>query len=400
VNAAAAVEWVAREAYGRLLARLVARYRDVAACEDALADALADALRTWPERGVPSDPVAWLRTAAKNRLLDSRRHDAITLHAEATLSLLAEEERTQAIDPRLPLLFACAHPAIDPRARTALVLQVVLGLEASVVARAFATSPTAMAKRLVRAKDKMRHAGIPFELPEPDEWVPRLATVLDAIYGAYGLAWDFSFEASNVADVRDESLYLAQLVHDALPDEAEPKALLALMWFCEARARARLVDGAFVPLDEQDVGRWDLSAIDRAQHLLESASRAPTLARFQLEAAIQACHVARRLTGADNRAEIVLLYRTLVALHLTEGAALGLVAAVAAAEGAPAGLDALETVPSGSQPYWALRADLLLRADRKTEALEALERAVALTADRPVRAWLEAKRQASSRAPG
>ncbi len=398
MSARDAVERTAREAYGKLLASLVARHRDVQVCEDALADAFVSALRTWPERGVPEAPVAWLRTAARNRLLDGRRHDARTVALADELAELERRERGEGapeLDPRVGLLFACAHPAIDEGARTGLMLQVILGLDTATIGRAFLASPEAMKKRLTRAKRKLAGAGISFESPAPATYPARLPPVLAAIYAAYGRGWDPSalVDAPTRA-LQREAIDLAELLAAALPEEPEVGGLLALLLFCESRAAARAGDDAagFVPLDAQDTRRWDRAAIDRAAGLLAASAGRGAPGRYQLEAAIQAAHVHRRLAGVDTRAEVCTLYAGLEALHPSLGAALGRAAAlVAAGRASPAlaRLDALDAaLVRDHQPYWVTRADALARLGRGREAGDAWRRAAALTADPKLRAWL------------
>ncbi len=237
-------EAVARAAYGRLVAYLAARSRDVAAAEDALAEAFAAALRVWPETGVPERPEAWLFTAARRQLIQAGRRQAVRGAAEPTLALLAEERQDRAPDAfpdeRLKLLFVCAHPAIDPAARAPLMLQTVLGLDAARIASAFLVAPAAMGQRLVRAKTRIREAGIAFAVPEPEELPERLAAVLDAIYAAYGSGWeDAAGTDARRKGLTAEAIWLARLVTALLPGEPEARGLLALMLYCEARAAAR-----------------------------------------------------------------------------------------------------------------------------------------------------------------
>jgi RNA polymerase sigma factor (sigma-70 family) len=194
----AAIEAIARNSYGRLIAYIAARSGDVAGAEDALGDAIAAALERWPAAGVPQRPEAWLLHAARNRIIDAARRDQVRQNAKTLLRQIAEEAQAVAVtheqfpDERLKLLFVCAHPAIDPAARTPLMLQTVLGVDAARIASAFLVSPAAMSQRLVRAKTKIRDATIPFRVPEPPEWRERVAFVLDAIYSAYTTGWEKS----------------------------------------------------------------------------------------------------------------------------------------------------------------------------------------------------------------
>ena len=264
-----AVEAAARQSYGRLVALLAARTRDLAGAEDALADALLAALNTWARDGIPNNPQAWLLTAARNRLLDHARHLEVRGQSAPTLEILADE-LYEASDPdalpdeRLKLLLVCAHPAIDPDMHTPLMLQTVLGLDAVAIGRAFLVSPKAMGQRLVRAKTKIRQARIAFELPAADQIPQRLEAVLNAIYAAYGSSWeDAAARDQRAVGLAEEAIWLARVLRDAMPDEPEVRGLLALLLHCEARRPARRgADGRFVPLSEQDPHHM-ARAIDR-----------------------------------------------------------------------------------------------------------------------------------------
>lgn len=397
------IEAVARESYGRLVAYLSARTRDVAAAEDALGDALIAALTSWPRDGVPNAPEAWLLTAARHRLTDRARHERVRAESAATLALLAERSPgpggvSSIPDGRLELLFVCAHPAIDRDVHTALMLQSVLGLDAAEIARAFLVSPAAMAQRLVRAKAKIRDAGVPFEIPEPSELPARLDAVLDAVYAAYGSGWeDAAGTDPRSRGLADEAIWLARVLRARLPDEPEVRGLLALMLHCEARRGARRDEGGrFVPLSEQDTRLWIAPMIEEAERELEAAARSGRPGRFQLEAAIQSVHAERRRTGRTDWDAIALFYARLVDIAPTLGARVGRAAAVAEARGAAAGLALLEEVErvSGAsyQPYWAVRAHLLRTAGRAEDAREAFDRAIGLAEDEAVRRFLLERR--------
>jgi predicted RNA polymerase sigma factor len=399
-NAYDAVERVARDSYGRLLAFLSARSRDIAAAEDALADSFGAALTDWPRSGIPTNPEAWLLTAARRRLVDTARRRQVRQAGEPTLLTLAEEAEARLTgvhgldDERLKLLFICAHPEIDAAMRTPLMLQTVLRLDAARVASAFCVSPAAMARRLTRAKTRIREAEIPFEVPEASELGPRLEAVLEAIYAAYGSGWDdVAGGDPNRGGLSAEAIYLGRLMVALLPEEPEARGLVALMLHCEVRRAARRgADGSYMPLAEQDVSLWSQPLAQDAEEELARASRAGQIGRFQLEAAIQSVHHRRAVTGRTDWEAVALLYEGLVRLAPTIGALVGRAAAVAEARGARHGLDLLRTLPAeavaGYQPFWALSAHLLARTGRTAEAAGAFERAIGLCADPTMRAFL------------
>src|SRR6266849_5085088 len=312
---------VARRSYGKLVAFLAARSRDVAAAEDALSEAFATALADWPVKGCPENPEGWLLTVARRKVFDMYRGRRRNEIAADRLRVMAEGLDSAAIgaeipDRRLALMFACAHPAIEAGIRAPLMLQVVLGLDAKTIASAFLMSPAAVGKRLVRAKDKIRQAGIPFSVPERGELPGRLDTVLDAIYAAFAEGW-MDAAGMDIArrDLTDEAMFLAKLVTELLPAEPEALGLLALMLHAEARRQARRNrHGDYVPLAEQDPALWDSQMIDEAEALLRRASVLGSIGRYQLEGALQSAHVYRSRTGHSNWPEVVQLYDALFAL--------------------------------------------------------------------------------------
>ncbi len=399
----AAVEAVARDSYGRLIAYLAARSGDVAGAEDALGDAFVAALRRWPEDGVPGKPEAWLLRAARHRLIDAARHLEVRHAAEGFLQQLIEEEGPAVTthepipDERLKLLFVCAHPAIDAAARTPLMLQTVLGIEAERIASAFLVSPAAMSQRLVRAKSKIREAAIPFLVPEPPEWEERVAFVLEAIYAAYTTGWESLGEAGATHHaLAGEAIALGRVLLHLMPQEPEARGLLALMLHCEARRAARFTaEGTFVPLDEQDCALWSPALITEAEHHLCLAAAARRPGRFQLEAAIQSIHADRAVTGRIDWQEILLLYQGLIHFTPGAGALVGRAVALAEAGDAAAGLAALDAIPAGRvpsyQPYWAARGHVLRRLGHNREAHESLTRAASLSDDPALRRHLLAK---------
>jgi RNA polymerase sigma-70 factor (ECF subfamily) len=395
-----AIEAVARDSYGRLVAYIAARTRDIADAQDALSEALVAALETWPANGVPDKPEAWLLQAARNRLIDASRRAQTRQNAEPWLRQLTEEAETTTTqhesfpDERLKLLFVCAHPAIDVAARTPLMLQVVLGIDAAKIASAFLVSPTAMSQRLVRAKTKIRDAGIPFRVPDLPELSERLSFVLDAIYAAYTTGWDSLPDAATThRALASEALALGRVLAQLMPTDPDALGLLALMLHCEARREARFSSaGEFIPLDQQDPTRWLGHLMEEAETLLRTAAAFDRIGRYQLEAAIQSIHAARAKTGNIDWPEIALLYEGLVRFAPSIGASVGRAVALAQSGHPSAGLDALDALPPSSvvnyQPYWAARGHLMELLHRQDEARQAFTRAASLTDDPALRDYL------------
>ncbi len=402
MNEARIAERAARESYGRLLALLAARTHDLAAAEDALADAFAAALTAWPRRGAPDNPEAWLFAAARRKLIDAARRAQTAAGGEPALALAAEEleadiDARRTPDRRLDLLFACAHPEVDPAARTALMLQTVLGLSAARIAAAFLVTPAAMSQRLVRAKQRIAEARIPFAPPPPEQWSPRLDAVLQAIYAAYAEGWSDPEGADpERAALAEEAIWLARVLTAQLPQEPEALGLLALLLHLEARRPARRVEGRFVPLEQQNVSLWRADMQDEAEAILKRAVTADRIGCFQLEAAIQSAHAARRTRGNADWEAIVTLYDALARLTASPVVRLNRAAAIARKSGAEAGLAEMETIGVRSlksyQPYWALRAELLARLGRREEARAAYDEAIARERDGAVIRFLSGRR--------
>jgi RNA polymerase sigma-70 factor (ECF subfamily) len=400
-DAARAVELVARSSYGRLVAYLAsASGGDLAGAEDALGDALLAALRTWPEHGVPERPEAWLVTAARRRVVDAARRRDVATRAAPDVAMLLEEQSstvpTAAVpDKRLELLFACAHPAVPEGMRSPLMLQTVLGLDAARIAPAFLVPPTTLGQRLVRAKAKVRETGAAFALPGQEHLAERLTDVMAAVYASYGAGWE---DPAGLDEGRrgltDEALRLAELLVELLPDEPEALGLLALLHHTEARAAARRgVDGAFVPLDRQDVSLWSRRSLARAEELLAVAVRQGRPGPYQLMAAIASVHNRRALTGSTDWPAVSQLYEGLVVLSPTVGAHVARAAAVRQVEGPRAALALLDQLPERSlrdyQPGWVLRAHCLSDLGDPTGAAAAARRALGLTEEPAVRRHLQ-----------
>jgi RNA polymerase sigma-70 factor (ECF subfamily) len=414
-DARAQVEEVARSSYGRLVAYLAAGTGDIAGAEDALADAFVAALATWPTRGVPDRPDSWLLTAARRNLVDAaRRRDTARRAAPQVARLLeqggddrrADGQGSVIPDVRLQLMFACTHPAIDVAVRSPLMLQTVLGLDAARIGALFLVEPTTMGQRLVRAKAKIKRAGVPFRIPGDGELPGRVGAVLDAVYAAYTAGWDelgagpsgavdlpvAAGAPAGLTDLAGEAVRLGRLVVRLLPDDPEAAGLLALLLHSHARRDARrAADGTFVPLQRQDTSRWSSALMAEAEQHLARATTAGRLGPYQLLAAIQSVHALRAVTGTTDTHAVAQLYEGLVHLTPTVGVLVARAAAVLADEGATAALRYLDELPMDRvrsyQPYWVTRA-AVLDAMAAPGASAAREQAVRLTADAAVRAHL------------
>lgn len=400
------VEQVARSARPRLVALLASGTGDLALAEDAVATAFERALTTWAEDGVPRNPEGWLMTVARNHQRDHWKSSATRTGVpweSATDAGLVAASPGEDIDPeaipdkRLALLFVCAHPSIDPGARTPLMLHSVLGFGAAEIARAYGVSDATMAQRLVRAKRRIKESRIPFIVPGRDVMPKRLPDVLEAVYGCFAIAWrDADGSGPDDADsMAGEALYLAVTLATLLDSEPEAWALGALIALALSRARAR--QGDYLPLDEQDVDRWDAELIADGEAMLRRAGalrsgRSP--GRFQLEAAIQSVHAARRVTGAIDRDALETLSSALVRTAPSAGSWISH-AAILGGNGRPEpGLRVLGELGAqvahadSLQSFHATRARLLGQVGRIPEARDAYERARELSTTADVRDWL------------
>jgi len=392
----------ARDSYGRLLVLLAAATSDLAAAEDALADAFERALRTWPARGVPGNPDAWLLTVARNRLRDdwksARAQRAVPFDAiPGTLAHIDDVDVDAIPDRRLELLLVCAHPAIDRAMHTPLMLNTVLGFTAEQVGRAFSVPGPAMATRLVRVKRRIKAARIPFRIPDLADLPARMASVLEAVYGAYVIDWATGPQARQLPS---EALHLAEVLAALVPGDPEARGLAALIELSAARAPARVdAAGHFVPLAGQDPALWNQELIGRAHEHLRAAHARGQLGRFQLEAAIQAVHCARGRDGTTDWPALLTLHRILQAVAPSLGSGVALAAVTAEVDGPAAGLAALDALllEAGErarlfQPARAARAHLLDRLGRNAEAVAAYENAISLTQDAAQSEYLEGRR--------
>jgi RNA polymerase sigma-70 factor, ECF subfamily len=402
-NAREIAEAVARQSYGRLVAFLSRQTRDVARAEDALSESFAAALEDWPKHGTPAKPEAWLLAVAKRKIIDMARRRRTSEDALPHLKLIADELETAEIadipDDRLALMFACAHPAIDAAMRAPLILQTLLGFDAATIASAFLVSPAAMGQRLGRAKNKIRDAGIAFRVPERSHLPERLDAVLAAIYAAFAQGWsDCAGSEIDRGNLAQEAIWLGRLIVSLLPDEPEALGLLALMLHSDARRSARRgPHGEYVPLAEQDPKAWDAKSIQEAEMLLLQAARMAIPGRYQLEAAVQSAHAARRLTGRTDWEAIAKIYDALAAFCDSPVVAINRAVAIAEACGAEAGLAELDRLAdearlSQYQPYWAACAHILTHAGQISAAEEAYDQAIGLERDSAVRAFLQQRK--------
>jgi predicted RNA polymerase sigma factor len=397
----------ARQSYGRLLALLASRCGDLAGSEDALAEAYAQAVETWPMKGIPARPEAWLMAVARNRQIDVWRSAAhqtsVPLLDEEVEDLLVSHVDHDAIpDERLKLLFVCAHPAIDSALRAPLMLQTVLGIEADAIGAAFLVPTATMAQRLVRVKRKIKDAGIPFETPSQSDMPARLESVLEAIYGAYSIGWQDWLAIVEHSDrgpddsLAKESRYLANLLAQLLPNEPEVLGLASYIALASSRRNARFdAQGDFVPLDKQDTALWNAERIAFGERLLHTASSLGKIGRFQLEAAIESVHIHRRHSNNTDWASLTLLYEGLLQLAPSMGAAVARAVAVGHAQGYEQGLAALEQIPADIrlcfQPAWVARSHLLEIGSQLPEALEALSTAIEFTKDAKLSEYLSSQ---------
>ncbi|WP_421981595.1 RNA polymerase sigma factor [Roseibium sp.] len=390
-DAARAAELAARDSYGRLLALLSARTHDIALAEDALADAFAKALDHWPSKGVPDKPDAWLLTTARNTLTDWQRKQ-LRFPSESEIPDMPGDDRTEEglPDKRLSLLLVCAHPAIAADLHVPLMLQTVLGMEARIIARLFLISPAALAKRLVRAKAKIRDAGIPFQIPEGAVLEERSSALFEALYALHAHDW------LDPADtLGDEALYLADLSSRLMADNPEALGLAALIAFSHARAGARIMDGMLVPTGEQDVSLWRDDLIAYGNRQLTRAYGKSAVGRFQIEAAIEAVHVARKDTGQTDWQALNKLYFALQQQAPSAGGLVAQAVVTGRLHGPAAGLRALEIAEAqagtGFQPLWAARADLNAGRGNREAASRCYEKAISLATDLPTINLLRAR---------
>jgi RNA polymerase sigma-70 factor, ECF subfamily len=396
-----AVEAAYRDEWGQVVGTLIGVTGDWDLAEDCAQDAFAAALATWPRDGVPRNPGAWLTTAARNRATDRLRRDsagAAKLRERAVLDRdPAEPPPDEIPDERLRLIFTCCHPALPFPARVALTLRTLAGLSTAEIARAFLTAEPAMAQRLVRAKRKIREAGIPYRVP-PAELLPgRLAAVLAVLYLIFNEGYDDDGDEQTARRaLTAEAIRLGRVLVGLMPGEPEPRGLLALMVLHEARRATRTNDGVLVTLEHQDRSRWDRALIDEGVATLDAALALARTGPYQVQAAIAACHAGAPDAASTDWPQIAALYARLAQLAPSPVVDLNRAVAVAMADGLPAGLRMVDDVAAsglldGYHLLPATRADLLRRAGRAVEAKEAYEQALELAPTEAERRYLASR---------
>ncbi|MET0952572.1 MAG: DUF6596 domain-containing protein [Aeromicrobium sp.] len=404
-RAADSAEAVFREEWGRLLATLVRWVGDLDLAEEVAAEAIAVALERWPVDGVPDNPAGWLLTTARRRAVDLLRRRQTYAAKLAILRVEAERAETEPFDApagdpdvigddRLRLFFTCCHPALAAEARVALTLRYLAGLSTAEVARAFLVPDTTMAQRLVRAKRKIREAGIPYRVPSADELPTRLPAVLSVVYVVFTEAYAASHGPALIRpELADEAIRLGRILHRLLPAEREVAGLLALMLLTEARRSARFVDDALVALGDQDRTTWDRALIAEGHALVRECLARNQPGHYQLMAAINAVHTDAATADATDWGQVATLYNQLYAVSPTPVVALNRSIAIAELDGPAVGLALLEPLQlTGYHPWHAARADLLRRLDRFDEARAAYDAAIQASGNLAERAWLAERR--------
>ena len=386
---------VYRQEYGRCVATLVRVLRDIDLAEEAVQDAFATALERWPATGLPPNPGAWITTTARNRAIDRLRREAARDDKQAQAALLHQPDEPQEVGPvrddQLRLIFTCCHPALAPAAQVALTLRLLGGLETPEIARAFLVPEATMAQRIVRAKRKIKDAGIPYRIPTEAELPRRLPPVLAVLYLVFNEGYAASSGPGLVrADLCAAAVRLTRELAGLMPDEPEVAGLLGLLLLTESRRPARTgPDGALVLLPDQDRSRWDRALVAEGQAIVRACLRRGRPGPYQLQAAIAAVHSDAPRAADTDWAQVLALYDQLLAVTPTAVVALNRAVAVAELHGPAAGLAEMDRLDlPGYHLFHAVRADLLVRLGRTGEARAAYGRALELATNPAERDFL------------